>query len=289
MAASTWLGSRAPLAQAEPAEAQTPASSSRTSSSSCSTPAKRRWQCPGRHRSACARSRRAAGDGGQEPVGQAVAQRRHPRPPRPRAPAAAARRAVARPDRPGHVVGAAPALAAPGPPPWSIGPSGCPARTTSAPAPLGPPSLWALTETRSQPAGQRGHVEPRRRLHGVGVHAPAVGRAPADRVDHVGHRLDRPHLVVGQHHRDQHRRAGSSSSPGRRGRPTRRPPRRPVQLHRRHRRPRAPARPRPGTARGPPACSTAEHTTAGAPVPPLGGRGERRRTRPGCPTRCRPR
>ena len=54
MARSTGLGSSAPLAQAEPADAQTPASSSRTSSASLSMPGMRRWRCPG------ARARSAA-------------------------------------------------------------------------------------------------------------------------------------------------------------------------------------------------------------------------------------
>ena len=47
MAVRTWLGSMAPLAQAEPAEAATPSSSSTTSRASLSTPSISKWQWPG--------------------------------------------------------------------------------------------------------------------------------------------------------------------------------------------------------------------------------------------------
>ena len=77
MAASTWLGSTAPLEQAAPAEAAMPAWSSRMTAASASTSAKRRWRMPATRRARSPDST-VPGTAASEPVGQPVAQRGHP-------------------------------------------------------------------------------------------------------------------------------------------------------------------------------------------------------------------
>ena len=163
----TWLGSTAPLAHADPAEAQTPSSSRTMSSSSASTPSTPRLQMAsmrsGRGTASC-----TPGTASRiPPTNRADSSRTRPdAPSRSRAVASAAA-AIATmpatfsvPARRSRSCG----------PPRRMGRSTAPPRTTSAPIPFGPPNLWALTLTRSAPAVSRGDVEPAERLHGVGVH-----------------------------------------------------------------------------------------------------------------------
>ena len=118
---------------------------------------------------AAARSRRRPGTAAMQPVDQAVAQRADPRDRR--APRSADGDAAApRPWRRCRRRCACRCAArAPGRRRASSGSSVTPSRTTSAPTPFGPPNLWALTDTRSAGAADRGDVEPATRLHRVGV------------------------------------------------------------------------------------------------------------------------
>ena len=65
---------------------------------------------------------------------------------------------------------------------------------------LGPAELVGADRDQVGDRGQVGHVEPRERLHGVGME-DGVGRRRLRRVRHLGERLNRADLVVGQHHR----------------------------------------------------------------------------------------
>ena len=76
-----------------------------------------------------------------------------------------------------------------------------PCRTYSAPMPLGPSNLWPLTDTRSAPSS--GSF---RSTYGAACTASTWSRTPF-RASHpprdLGDRLDRAHLVVGEHDRDE--------------------------------------------------------------------------------------
>ena len=281
MAASTWVGSCAPARTTTP-----PTRRRRGPRAGRAAPRSRRRRCT---RGSCRRPCRGgrgsdrvdrgldqAGDGGEQAVGQAVAQGAEAaRPSRARVSAVSpSGRGGA--DDAGHVLRAA------------------------APLPLLAAAEQAGRERRARAgrrarrrpwgrrtcgptatAGRRGdrrrlvgaEVEPRERLHRVGVHhAPAARARRPGRARRARSAIDAD-LVVGHHHRHQRRRSSSSTrgqvvevdppvgvAPGRRGRP------------------------RCSTGSSTAWCSVAGHTAV------AGRRGRRRRgrrTRPGCRPRCR--
>ena len=94
-----------------------------------------------------------------------------------------------------------------------------PRRIHSAPTPFGPSALCAASATRSAPSVVDVEVDPRRGLDGVHVEQhPAVR---ADDLRDVGDRLERPDLVVREHHGHERRALGDRARrcrPGRRAR-----------------------------------------------------------------------
>ena len=198
MAISTWLASIAPLVQAEPAEAQTPASSSRSPGAPRSrSPRSTGGNCSAIERPvpvsvapltaasswSARRSRRADTLARDGPVGDRGDHRRR-QPAMPATLWVPERRSRSRP------------------PPWddrrarSRSPPGRPA-----PLALGPPNLWALTRSRSaRPASDAtsSHREGLDRVgsgHGGGAAATTRAATSAMGVGMV------PRLIVGQHHR----------------------------------------------------------------------------------------
>jgi hypothetical protein len=164
MAARTWEGSSAPLAQDEAAEAQTPCRSSSTRSASLSTRSSSRWQLPAtlpsRRPVSGTRARRPAG---RRRGGPAVLR---PGPPwRPLGHGGGQRGGEA--GDAGHVVGAAPTLPLL-PTAEQLRPQRGPLADHPAPHPLRAPEL--VGAHGDEPGGRRGAgVEPGDGLHGVGV------------------------------------------------------------------------------------------------------------------------
>jgi len=188
-----------PLAQAEPADAHTPASSSSTTSASLSTPSKQQWALPGilvaATRSPPSRGRRPPT---RRPDGRAARRRarrfrraapRRPArpPPSPRCrPRCGCRSAVRAPDL----------LRAR----WRAGPGRRPAPPGQHPYALGPAQFVGTDADEVVSRRGRGHVHPGGGLHRVGVQRRRGGPA-TDHVEHLLQRLDGAHLVVDQHHR----------------------------------------------------------------------------------------
>src|SRR5207302_4962839 len=151
IAVRTWDGSTAPLVQADPADAHTPAPSSSTSNASDSTSPNDRWQLPA---ILFVRSPVSALPG--TAANRPSARRSRRRATRPTV--------TSRPATVACIAAAIPAIPATlyvplrrsrsWPPPWMIGRTETPSRTTRAPTPLGPPNLWALTATRSASAAR---------------------------------------------------------------------------------------------------------------------------------------
>ena len=69
--------------------------------------------------------------------------------------------------------------------------------------PFGPSNLWAAIDKQVDVQVAHVDVQVGRGLHRVDVEHDAA--MAADATDQVGHGLDRAHLVVGQHQRDQDR------------------------------------------------------------------------------------
>src|SRR5579884_1356495 len=173
MANSTWLGSSAPLAHADPAEAATPASSRRKRSASLSTPGMRRWQLP-----APLSARAPVSTAPGTPATSPSASRSRSRPTRATVSDRWATVAVAAAAMPTMPATLWVPLRRPRswPPPWMTGASRAPPRTTRAPTPWGPPNLWALTVTRSAPAARAATSS-----HGKACTASVWTRAPGAR------------------------------------------------------------------------------------------------------------
>ena len=214
MAASTWDGSTAPLAQDDAAEAATPASSSRKSRASLSTPGEAQVGSPAARP---ARSPRDAGlhrvgDGGQQPVGQAVAKRRDPGR-GPRSPVG------------GQAAAAAAMATMPAtfwvplrrsrswPPPIWRAASGTPRTDDEGTDALGAAELVGADRDQVGPGGGLGHVDPGQGLDGVGVD-DGVGGVATDDLGHLGDGLDGADLVVDQHDRHEGDVVGASRSVG---------------------------------------------------------------------------